>query len=92
LPTPLQKTKKKKKKKGKGGKGKKAPHLLPPNKTKKMPYAAETPRLYLERLSEKHLLDFHELWNNDEAVLWSYVPFPCPDLLIPALELIALQE
>ena len=38
-----------------------------------MSYAAETPRLYLERLSEKHLLDFHELWNNDEAVLWSYV-------------------
>lgn len=55
---------------------------LPPEKLikkrqdKQMLYPAETPRLYLERLSLKHLPDFHELWNNDEAVLWSYVPFP----------------
>lgn len=37
-------------------------------------YEAETPRLYLERLSEdKHLEDFHEQWNTDEGVIWSYV-------------------
>jgi hypothetical protein len=41
-------------------------------------YAAETERLYLEPLGVQHLEDFHELWNNDEAVLWSYVPFPFP--------------
>ncbi len=43
-------------------------------------HEAETERLFLERLSlEKHLKDFHELWNNDMAVLWSYVL--CPPLL-----------
>ncbi|KAE9380022.1 acyl-CoA N-acyltransferase [Stipitochalara longipes BDJ] len=39
-----------------------------------MAYAAETPRLYLETLSLKHLEDFHEQWNNDEGVLWSSKP------------------
>jgi hypothetical protein len=42
-----------------------------------MTYAAETERLYLEPLGLHHLEDFHELWNNEEAVLWSCVPsFP----------------
>jgi len=46
-----------------------------PTQAKMSTYAAETPRLYLERLSlSKHLDDFHELWNNDEAVLWSSKP------------------
>jgi RimJ/RimL family protein N-acetyltransferase len=50
-------------------------------------YAAETDRLFLERLSlEKHLDDFHELWNNDQAVLWSYVLFNLLNLR-PALTL-----
>jgi hypothetical protein len=38
------------------------------------PYAAETPRLYLETLSLAHLSDFHEQWDNDAGVLWSSKP------------------
>ncbi len=35
-----------------------------------MAHLAETPRLYLERLSlDEHLQDFHELWTNPEAVI-----------------------
>ncbi|KAN0119409.1 acyl-CoA N-acyltransferase [Hyaloscypha variabilis] len=39
-----------------------------------LPYAAETPRLYLETLSLAHLSDFHEQWDNDAGVLWSSKP------------------
>jgi hypothetical protein len=35
-------------------------------------YAFETPRLWLEKLTvEDHLEDFHELWNNADALVWS---------------------
>ncbi|KAG4442046.1 hypothetical protein IFR05_002440 [Cadophora sp. M221] len=34
-------------------------------------YGAETPRLWLERISEKHLQDFHLLWSSKESMIWS---------------------
>ncbi|KAH9224623.1 GNAT domain-containing protein [Leptodontidium sp. 2 PMI_412] len=36
-----------------------------------MGYDAETPRLWLERISEKHLQDFHLLWSSQESMIWS---------------------
>ncbi|TAQ88128.1 hypothetical protein B7494_g3513 [Chlorociboria aeruginascens] len=37
-----------------------------------MSYVAETPRIWLEPLTvEKHLVDYHEMWNNPEALVWS---------------------
>ncbi|KAF4637242.1 hypothetical protein G7Y89_g835 [Cudoniella acicularis] len=37
----------------------------------KMGFDAETPRLWLERVSEKHLQDFHEIWSSEETMIWS---------------------
>ncbi|KAK0110704.1 hypothetical protein ONS96_002303 [Cadophora gregata f. sp. sojae] len=36
-----------------------------------MVYDAETPRLWLERVSEQHLHDFHLLWSSKESMIWS---------------------
>jgi len=36
-----------------------------------MTYEMETTRLYLEQLSEKHLVDFHELGSSNETQVWS---------------------
>ncbi len=34
-------------------------------------YDAETPRLYLERLSMKHLEGFHTVRSSKESMIWS---------------------
>lgn len=40
-----------------------------------MTYEAESPRLYLQRLTvEEHLDDFHELWNDPRGLVWSSHP------------------
>lgn len=39
-----------------------------------MPYSAETPRLWLEPLTvDEHFVDFWEMFNDEEAVKWTYV-------------------
>lgn len=39
-----------------------------------MAYEAETPRLYLERLSiDKHFEDFWEMWTDPRSMVWSSV-------------------
>jgi len=38
----------------------------------KIEYAAETPRLWMEKLVEKHVEGYYEIMTGEQAVQWRY--------------------